>query len=204
MKQLIACILILCATVGNILAQGAQAQMIKERAKQQRDANNQRQGLPVAPAFTPLPTAPQAPAGARAIDPAQQQMIDKLQTDLTAIKAGAPVTPEQKQELQNDFLTLSKGATKPSKDAVTKLANDLSAALANKNVSAKDQALLAKAINVVMNNGNLSPAQAQAFVTTAQNSLKASGVTESEAQTVASDLKAIVTELQKSKPKLYQ
>src|SRR3954466_10186621 len=103
MKQFIACILILCATVGNILAQGAQAQMIKERAKQQREANNQRQGLPGTPAFTPLPAAPQAPAGARAIDPAQQQVIDKLQTDLTAIKAGAPVTPEQKQELQNDF-----------------------------------------------------------------------------------------------------
>src|SRR3954453_12263779 len=186
MKQFIACTLILCATVGEILAQGAQAQMIKERAKQQRDANNQRQGLPGTPAFTPLPTPPQAhpAAGARAIDPAQQQVIDKLQTDLTAIKAGAPVTPEQKQELQNDFLTLAKGATKPSKEAVTKLANDLSTALANKDVSAKDQALLAKAINVVMNNGNLSAAQAQAFVTTAQNSLKAGGVSEAEVQTV--------------------
>ncbi|MDB6112112.1 MAG: hypothetical protein JWR69_3862 [Pedosphaera sp.] len=205
MKQFISCILVLCVTAGNLLAQ---AQIVKERAKQQRDANNQRQGIESAPPYAPPPVAPQAPGSTptapRALNPAQQQAVDKLQADLTGIKAGSPVTPEQRLTLQSDFLTLAKGVAKPSKESLTKLANDLSTALANKNVSSVDRAVLAKTLNVVVNSGNLPVTQAQAFVTTAQNSLKASGVIEPELEPVIKNLQAIVAELQKSKPKLYQ
>jgi hypothetical protein len=197
-----------CLT-GNALAQidannGAQAQMIKERAKRIRDANNASQGVaPGAPAPAPAPMPPAAPTGPRTMDPAQQQLVDKVQGDLTGIKSDAPVAPDQKQNLETDLLTLAKGATKPSKESVSKLAGDVAAALSGKNVNVKDQAQLAKAMNVVMNNGNVTAAQAQAFVTGTQKILQTAGVGEAQVTAVVTDLKGIVTDLQKSKAHQY-
>lgn len=206
MKRFLATLLVLMLLVGYALAQGAAAEMIKQKAIQQRDINNQQQGI-TPPSPPPPGTAPSsAPSGPQGISSVQQQLIEKLQTDLAAIKPGSQVTPEQKQQLQNDFAALAKGVTKPSKTRLTKLADDLSAALAGNNISVKDHAQLAKDINIVMNSGNpnLSPAQTQSFVAGAQTVLKAGGVAGPEAMAVTVDLKAIVTDLQQSKPKLYQ
>jgi len=206
----LAALTIVACLTGNALAQidannGAQAQMIKERAKRIRDANNASQGVaPGAPATAPTaPTPPAAPTGPRTMDPAQQQLVDKVQGDLTGIKSDAPVAPDQKQNLETDLLTLAKGATKPSKESVSKLAGDLAAALSGKNVNVKDQAQLARAMNVVMNNGNVTAAQAQSFVTTTQKILQTAGVGEAQATAVVTDLKGIVTDLQKNKAHQY-
>jgi hypothetical protein len=184
-------------------------EIIKGKAKDFRDQNNANQGVPppprpAPPGATPTQPVPVIPSGPQGISQAQQQNIDKLQSDLTAIKAGSEVTQEQKQGLTADCTVLAKGAIKPAKSSLTKLANDLANALADKNVSAKDQAQLAKSINIVVNSGGLSSAQAQSFIVAAQKVLTDSGVTAQDAQTVGADLKAIVSELQKSKPKLYQ
>ena len=61
--------------------------------------------------------------------------------------------------------------------------------------------LLAKDINVVVNCAPLSPTQVQQFVTAAQNTLKDSAVGAMQSQKVIEDLKALVAELQPSKPK---
>lgn len=207
MKRFIAAALVLALFASRTSAQdagGAQAQMVKERAKRARDVNNASQGIPNGTPPAATPPAPAAPAGPRTMDPAQQQLVDKLQTDLVSIKAGSPVTPDQQQVLTSDFFALAKGATKPSKDSLARLANHFSAALAGKNVAAHDQAQMAKAINIVMNSDRVSAAQAQTFVTAVQKSLKASGVADQDTQPVVDDLKAIVTEIQKNKPKLYQ
>ncbi|MDB6126017.1 MAG: hypothetical protein JWQ71_5010 [Pedosphaera sp.] len=184
-------------------------EIIKQKARNIRDQNNANQGVPPPqppppPTGAPPQSVPAVPSEPQGISQAQQQNIDKLQTDLTAIKAGSEVTPEQKQTLASDVATLAKSATKPSKTSLTKLANNLSTALADKNVSAKEQAQLAKDINIVVNSSGISPAQAQAFIVAAQKVLTDSGVTAQDVQTVGSNLKAIVGELQKSKPKLYQ
>ncbi len=144
------------------------------------------------------------PAPSGSINPDQQRNIDKLGTDLAAVTMGAQATAEQKDQLQKDFVLLAKGAAKPSADQMKKLADDLSAALAGKTIAAAKQSDLAKAINVVVNCVNLSQPQVQAFITSAQNALKSSGATDTEVQAVTADLKAIATELQKSKSKLYQ
>jgi hypothetical protein len=183
---------------------GAQAEMIKQKAKRMRDANNASQGVPPAGVAAPVaPPPPAAPTGPRTMDPAQQQLVDKVQSDLFAIKPDAPVSPEQKQNLGTDFLTLSKGVAKPSKESVDKLAADLAAALSGKNVTVKEHAQLARAINIVMNNGNVTLAQAQTFVTATQKILQAGGVGEADVTTVVADLKAIVTDLQKNKSHTY-
>ncbi|MDB6016742.1 MAG: hypothetical protein JWR19_1231 [Pedosphaera sp.] len=205
MKRSLAFVLVLSVAAGNLFGQ---AELVKERAKRQRDINNEQQGIAPPPPSAPAPqpgTPPPAPAvGPRTINPAQQLNIDKLQTDLVAIPAGSPVTPEQKQRLQADFLLLAKGATKPSKESLTRLTDDLSSALADKNVSVKDHAQLAKNLNIILNNGGLSAPQATTFVTATQGILKAAGVADADLQTIGKDLKAIVTEIQNGKPRLFQ
>jgi hypothetical protein len=206
MKRFVATLLALTILSGSALAQGAAAELIKQKALRQRDINNEQQGItsPSAPSAGVTPSS--APSGPQGLSSAQQQLIDKLQTDLAAIKPASQVTSDQKQQLLTDFSALAKGGTKPSKTRLTKLANDLSAALAGNNISVKDHAQLAKDINIVMNSGSpsLSPAQAQTFVTAAQTVLKTGGVTGPEALAVTVDLKAIVSDLQQTKPKLYQ
>jgi hypothetical protein len=196
---------ILIALASGLIAGNAAASaiLVKEKAKQLRDQNNQQQGIPPQPGYPAAPSAT-PPSGAQGISTAQQQLIDKLQADLGAIKPGATVAAEQKEQLQNDCSALAKGVSRPSKPVLAKLAADLSAALSGKSVSAKEQAQLARAVNVVVNSANLSAAQVQTYVNAAQSALKASGIAEQDAENVVADLKAIAAELQKNKPKLYQ
>jgi hypothetical protein len=200
MKRLIICLLALTLISGVVFAQdeggGAQAEMVKKKALGIRDANNASQGItPASPQPPPQPVV----AAPRGIDPAQQQLIDKLQSALTATAAAPAATAAQTQTLHDDMLNLAKGTTKPSSDALSRLATSLVAALSGGNLSLRNPAQLAKALNVVVNTGNLTPAQAQTFVTLARNNLKASGVSEQAAQTITDNLKAIVGELQKGR-----
>src|SRR4051794_27559743 len=90
----------------------------KQKARNFKDQHNASQGVPPAqppPPAAPAQPVPAAPSGPQGISQAQQQNIDKLQTDLTAIKAGSEVTSEQKEVLASDCATLAKGTTKPSK-----------------------------------------------------------------------------------------
>ena len=186
------------------MAQGAAAELIKQKALQQRDINNQQQGVISSAASAPSPgSAPSAPQG---VSSAQQQLIDKVQMDLAAIKPGAEISASFKSQVQTDIAALTRGATKPSRAHLVKLTDDLSAALTATTSNVKNQAQLAKDINIVMNSGSpsLSPAQSQSFVSGAQSLLKSGGVGPAETQSVTADLKAIVAELQQSKPRLYQ
>jgi hypothetical protein len=186
----------------------AQDDLVRQKALKIRDANNARQaGLqdppaaPAAPTATPTPTAPATPQG---INPAQQQLIDRLESDFAVVKTGAAATPTQKDAMLNEMTSLAKGATKPTKPSLTKLASDLATALAEKSLPPKDTALLAKDVNIIVNSGALTPSRAQTFATEAQNTLHKNGVSDANAQTVAADLKAVIDEIQKAKPKLYQ
>ena len=199
MKQLLSTSLVLALAATSVWAS---ADLVTQKANRQRDLLNAQQG--VAPA-TPTPRGgmqPGAPAP-QGIAPAQLQLIEKLQTDLTVIKSGKPITPQQKQQLTNDFAVLAKGVTKPSPPALDKLADDLSTGLAEKNVAFSGHAQLAKDINIVVNSGHLSTTLVLSYVTAAQTLLKSGGVPEPKAEAIGTDLKAIVTEVQKSKPNLY-
>ncbi len=204
MKALLPAVIALVLTAGSLSARAQGSEMIiKQRAEQIRDANNAQQGIapPSQQPAAAMPAAPAVPAGPSAD---QLQLIDHLGTDLTAIKPGDSVSADQKQQLQTDFLTLAKGVAKPSKDLTKKLADDLSAGLADKNVSTAKQKELARDINVVVNSVRLSAAQVQTFVTGAQNLLKNASVPDAAVQAIVADLNAIIADLQKSRPKLYQ
>jgi len=204
MKPLSAAMLALTLLAGTLSAQAQGSDIIiTQRAQGIRDANNAHQGIapPSAPPSAAMPSAPSVPQGPSAD---QMQLIDRLGTDLTAIKPGDSVTADQKQQLQTDFWTLAKGVAKPSKELTKKLAEDLSAGLADKNVSTAKQKELARDINVVVNSVRLSSAQVQTFVTGAQTLLKNANVPDAAVQTITADLNAIIADLQKSRPKLYQ
>lgn len=205
MKPFVASVLALLLLAGHVWAQGAAAELIKEKAIRQRDLNNQQQGAISAAAAAPsAPGSPSAPQGGVSSD--QQQLINRLQADLVAIRPGSPVAEAQKQQLQNDITALTRSTTKPSKAHVTKLSDDLSAALAGNNISVHDPAQLAKDINIVMNSGSssVSTSQAQSFVTATETLLKSGGVGPTETGSVATDLKTIVAELKQTKARLYQ
>lgn len=203
MKRVLVFSLVTVLFVSHSFGQGVQ-EMIKQKAKNIRDQNNARQGVPPPQAPPPPPPAPAAPSGPQGISQAQQQNIDKLSADLSAIKPGAEASADQKQQIAADIQSLSKGVSKPSKESLTKLVNNLSTILSDKSTSLTQQPQLAKSINVVVNSGNLSLGQAQAFIKGALDALKSGGVNEQQLQSIGTDLKSIVTDLQKSKPRLYQ
>ena len=105
-------------------AAGSEA-IIKQHAKELRDQNNVRQGVPP-PAPAPQPAKPSA------AQPAALTLMAKLQADLAAIKPNSQVTAEQKQQLNRDLQALATGPKKPSPGATSKLAGDIAAALAQK------------------------------------------------------------------------
>jgi hypothetical protein len=182
-------------------AQGVNALAIG-KAKSIRDANNAQQGVAPAQPGSPVSAAP-ATNAPRGIDPAQQANIDKLGDDLAAIKAGVRVPLDQRQQIQADALVLAKGAAKPSPQSLTNLVKDLSLAIAGKSVNLKETspAQLAHHLNIIVNSMNLTPGQVQAAIIAARNLLLTSGVPEDDYKPVVADLNAIVTELQKNKPK---
>lgn len=202
----------LALTLAGDFAARAQSDMIiKQRAKNLRDANNAQQGVPSdTPPPPPAPAAPPAPPPAAPPPPPSpveielKQNLTRLQTDLNAIKPDATNSDEVKLSLERDFSTLAKGSVRPSKASLTKLADDLSAALSASGVTLREEGQLSQAINAIVNSSLITPAQAQTFVVVAQTSLKSSGVSDNNVATITADLKAIIAEIQKSKPKLYQ
>jgi hypothetical protein len=144
-------------------------------------------------------SAPQARSGSRTagqnMSEQQKSNVQKLQSDLAAIKAGSNVTDAQKQDLKNSLVALADGATKPSEESVTALANSLSAAFADKTLTTPEKAQITKNVEAVLKSANIPQSEVEALAASAQAVLIASGVSKADAQTVANDLRAISAEL---------
>lgn len=139
------------------------------------------------------------PTGAH-MSETQQQNIQKLTSDLQAIKQGSQVTPEMKQALKNDLMAMADGATKPDQALVQKLADDLADAMSDGNISNAEKAKLTNDLYAVMNSANIPASEVNQAIADAQVILAASGVTKQDVQTIANDMKAIVAEFQKNHP----
>ena len=137
------------------------------------------------------------PTGAN-LSAQQQQNLQKLQTDLQAIKQGSTVTEAQITALKNDLLAMADGATKPDAALVQKLAADVAAAVADGKLSNAEKAKLAQDLDAVMDSANIPEAEVQQAISDAQAILTASGITKTEVQTVVKDLQAIAAEAKKN------
>lgn len=183
-------------------AQGAQADQIKRRAKDLNQQNNVRQGV-APPAQAPTkPVAVPAPAAVRPTAPAtpatvQQQHVAKLRITLAALKAGNPMTTEQKKQLTNDLLAAARGPKKPSPTTVAKFVDNFATALAGKTLDPAQQSRLSQNLEAVVNSEAMPATQTDAIAGDVQAILEVSGAKRNDAVTVARDLKALAADLRK-------
>ncbi|MCX6914786.1 MAG: hypothetical protein NT167_17345 [Verrucomicrobia bacterium] len=164
--------------------------IIKKRALEIRDQNNVRQGVtppsqPAQPAITPATSA-----AATAI----QQSVAKLRTDLTAVKANAKVTAEQKQQITKDLIAVAHGANRPSQPTATALAEGLSAAFAEKPLADKDFSRLLSNLAAVLNPAKIQPSQMQAIYADIQAIFQANGMARKDAVKIVDQVKAVGAE----------
>jgi hypothetical protein len=202
MKALLSALAAITILLAGSAARAQSDMIIKQRAKNLANANNAQQGVPP-PGTPPPPPAPAAPPPS----PAEQEMkqhVDKFEADLAGIQSGVEVSADQKQTLQNDLAALVRGSVRPSEASLAKLTDSLVAALSATNVIVRERGQLAQGINAVVNSSMIGPDQAHSFVVVAETSLRSSGVDDTGVQAVSDNLTAIINEVLKRKPKLYQ
>ncbi len=195
MKTILLTALVLGLVAGGVFAQADM--IIKQRAKELSNQNNVRQGVPP-PATTPPAKAPPAKTATPSTPASpQQQSIARLKADIAALGGSSAAGSEQKLQFVRDLLAAARGTVKPSQATVTRFANSLGAALADKTVTAESQTRLAQNIEAVLNGANLPVSQTQAIADDVQAILQTSAVPRATAVGVAADLKAVAAEVQK-------
>ena len=168
------------------------AVIIRERAKELRDQNNVRQGVESpAQANQQLAPTPMAPA-----PPTLSPGILRFNTDVAAIRADAQVTPEQKQKLAQELVQGSQGG-RLSLTTAAKLAGDLSAAFAEKPLSATSRARFIQELDAVLNPGKYPQAKVDGILRDIQAIFQENGLARMKAVAISDDVKAIAAEIQK-------
>jgi hypothetical protein len=177
---------------GNAVAAGSEA-IIKQRAKELSNENNVRQGVPP-------PSAPQPGQGAPAAQPpsGMQQSINRLQTDIAAIKQDAPVTDSQQLQLTKDMIAGALGPVRPSQQKASKLSKSISSALAQKALSPADRARLVTNLSAILNGSSMGEDQAKKIGDDVQAIFQNAGLDRKQSVGVADDLNALSEELRKA------
>jgi hypothetical protein len=165
--------------------------IIRERAKELRDQNNVRQGVE-SPAQPSQPASiPNAPAG-----PTLSPALLRFNTDIASIRADSQVTPDQKQKLAQELVAGAQGA-RPSLAAATKLAADVSAAFAEKPLSATSRARFIQELDAMFNPGKYPQAKPDRILSDIQAIFQENGLARIKAIAISEDVKAIASEIQK-------
>jgi hypothetical protein len=174
---------------------GAQADMVKRRAKETVNQNNVRQGVPPPAQLTPRP-APPAQPGATPPAVTQAASLAKLTADIAGFKANAAATAEQKQQFTIDMAQSARGR-KPSLGTVKQFVDSLTAALATATLTPEQQARLAQDIEGVFNAKSFSSLQFDKTIEDTQAILEVGTVKRTTAISVAADLKAVGAEIRR-------
>jgi hypothetical protein len=179
-----ALLLLLGFSTASVFGQGVN-QMIKQRAKDQVNQSNERQGIP--PSW---PAQSRPAAGAPAAPAQPPPSLPQLKTDLAAIKAGATVTTELKQKLTTDILAGAQG-TKPSQAAAARLAEDLATAFSTKPLTSANLDRLVQEIDALLNPSKFPQAKPQGIYDHIQTMFKDNGLEPKRAVAIVDDLKAL-------------
>lgn len=197
MKILLAAALLVSLSLNASAQQGSQI-ILKNKAKATRDANNN--GAPpaaarpggAAPGAAPAHTGPVA--SATSVTTTVTASIAKIQANIATIKTKPEATTEQKQKFGTDMYAAAAGS-KPSEEAVRKLADSLATAIANTKMASADQNKLARDLYALLNSAT-PPAQTPALIDDAKEILLVSGVAKGATQTVGKDLNAVAASMQ--------
>lgn len=174
---------------------GAQADMVKRRAKETVNQNNVRQGVPPPVQLPPRP-APPAQPGATPPAVSQSASITKLTADIAGFKPNAAATAEQKQQFTIDLAQSARGR-KPSLGTVKQFVDSLSAALATATLTPEHQSRLAQNLDGVFNAKSFSALQFDKTIEDVQAILEVGTVNRNTAISVAADLKAVGAEIRR-------
>jgi hypothetical protein len=189
-------------TLSGLQAFGGSEQIIKQRAKDLRDQNNAAQGV-TAPARSPAPPSTQPPAQAAPAQPLtpQQQAMARLQSSLSAIRPGAQITPELKDQLTRSLIAVSQATPKPSSQMAMRLSEDLAAALSQKLLSNVTRNRLAQDLGAILNPARIQQSQVADIVKDIQAIFESNGVPAGDAKKAAGSAQAAAEELRKSAKK---
>jgi hypothetical protein len=175
--------------------------LIKQRAKDVANQNNQRQGVPSPPPPSAPPAQPvTAPAPVRPAGPALSTQAAAIRDALAAVlKAGDP-TDDTTQALQQSLSAAASAKARPSETTLAKLARDLAKGLSGTDLSSAAQSQLALQLETLLK----SPATAkdtETRTTAIHDLLREVGVGRVDAMVVANDLKVVGLELQQAAAK---
>jgi hypothetical protein len=145
------------------------------------------------PAPAPPQNNPNPPA-----DPVLQatlQNIASLRNDFAAIgnAADGASLPAQKQSLTNDLAVAAQGA-KAQPASISKLADDLTTAIAGKEKFRVPQPKLAQFVHAIFNSSHLTTAEQQMIFDGVQKILTDGGALPDDATNVVNDIKTIASE----------
>ena len=144
------------------------------------------------------PTPPPSTQKNQPVDPALQATllnIENLRSDLLSI-GNVPATnvlDTQKSSLTNHLAQAAQGA-KPQPASVSKLAEDLTAAVAGNAKLHASHPKLAQYVHAAFNGQHLTATQQQMILDSVQKILKDGGATDEETANVVGDLKTIASE----------
>jgi hypothetical protein len=174
---------------------GAQADMVKRRAKETVNQNNVRQGVPPPAQLAPRP-APPAQPGATPSAVTQAASFGKLTADIAGFKPNATATAEQKQQFTIDLAQSARGR-KPSLGTVKQFVDSISAVLPQATLTSEQQARLAQNLDGVFNAKSFSALQLDKTIEDVQAILEVGTVKRTTAISVAADLKAVGSEIRR-------
>lgn len=168
-------------------------QIVKERAKQVRERNNESQGVPSQP-NTPPPAAP-VPAARPASSSTKPSPVAKIRADIAAWENPKAVTEDSKKQFTADVLAAVRGSKSPATATVNQLGGKLSAAVAGKSLGGTELSRLADNLNLAVNSASLSDERTEEIAAQVQADLEKSGVEPAVASDVADSLRGVMAGL---------
>jgi hypothetical protein len=184
-----------------LLANGALAgseQIIKQRAKDLRDQNNARQGVPSSRPVPATPAQPQpvyVPSTPQTATP-QQQRASRLQSSLAPFTPSAQSSAQGRQQLARDLISVA-ATTKPSSAVAGKAADALAAALHERLLSTATRKRLVQNLEGILNPGSAADFKVNAFIADISALFTSNGVSKEKIATLDSALKALAAETRK-------
>ena len=168
----------------------AQAQtIIRERAKELRDQNNVRQGVP-----PPVqPGQPQAPASGAPAAPQPSPALGRLKADLAAITANSQPGLTQKSNITHALIAVALGG-KPSVATASKFADEVVAAQVEKPLSAASLARFTQEIDALLNPAKYPQAKPDGIYADVQAIFQENGAKRNHAVAISDALKAAAGE----------
>jgi len=176
--------------------------LVKQKAKEVRDQQNERQGVtPASPnRTTDQPAAGTPPARTlyttRQAAPALSPQVANLSASLGAIQQVDSATEEHTRQLTKSLSAAAQGPVEPSTGKINKLAGDLSRALEGTELSSARRNQLAQQIDSALKD-TLSAKEMEALTSEIHDTLRDAGAGRVDAAVVSNDLKSIIAEIQR-------